>query len=111
MMRYLLVVWLVCLGCGAANAREASERLILVTVPQAHFRPHETPSLSLRRYPSSDRYRTPAHVRRTISRIARSHALELVDGWPIPMLGVYCAVLEVPRALDIDVVLSALKAN
>lgn len=40
--------------------------------------------------------------RRQASAIARRAGLKLLDGWPMPMIGVDCYVMRVPDGMDVD---------
>lgn len=110
-MKGVLLAFMLSVCACLTHAAEQGDRLILVTAQQSDFRAHDAPSLSLKHYPTTDRYQTPAALRLRLRRIGHDHGIEQVDGWPIPMLGVYCAVFEVPVGADVDRVLEGLNGD
>jgi subtilisin family serine protease len=79
-----------------APVAETREILVMLRMPAQHYRPNA-------RYSGSyDDAAAQAARRRTAEGVARDNGLELVDGWPMPLIGVDCYVMRVPagRALD-----------
>lgn len=83
---------------AAANAAAAAQEvgdddrriLMLLRVPAAHYRPDLA---------YGGGYQSPpgAQARRRLARqLAQAHGLRLVEGWPMPALGLDCFVLEAP---------------
>lgn len=113
MKRLLLALALAAMGGGAAGQPPASvargldadaereadaatsrERRILVMLrmPPEHYRPGSD-------YGSAGGYGDPAAAlarRRLAARIAKTEKLVLVDTWPMPILGIDCAIMSAP---------------
>jgi hypothetical protein len=80
------------------KAPSDSTRQILVMLKMApeHYRPDSG-------YGGAYGDTTSIAARRRIAKdIARKNGLELVDGWPMPILGVDCYVMRVPDGVAID---------
>jgi subtilisin family serine protease len=81
-------------GVGAATpdaGDSAHQVLVLLRLPPDHFRPGGN---------YSDSYGDGAGAaarRRVAQRIATAHGLTLVTSWPIPLVGVDCFVMTVPK--------------
>lgn len=89
-----LVAWFGAFGAAWAQgaAADASERqvLILLRLPAQHARPDA---------PYAGNYGAGAERKarqRLAGRIARANGMELAGGWPMPLLGLDCFVLNVP---------------
>ncbi len=75
---------------------EERQILVMLKMPPPHFRPNasygggygDTSALAARR--------------RVAMGIAKRHGLALVDGWPMPLVGVDCYVMRVPAGMSID---------
>lgn len=80
------------------RADEAASRRILVMLrlPPPHFRPNAGYEGDY-----GDTL-TRAASRRIALRIARENRLELIDGWPMPLVGVDCFVMRVPSDMSTD---------
>lgn len=103
---YLLafvLAWLA--GCSTAarvdqDARVAfagpADQYVVVTV---HNRQAMTPRAgsTLRDYDSGATYNVSPAARQELRALASAHRLREVDGWPIPALGVHCAVFRLPN--------------
>ena len=79
-------------------AAEAAPRqvLVLLPMPPSHARPGVT---------SGGGYGDQAgrgSRRRVAARLAQSYGLQLVDGWPMPLLGVDCYVMTVPEGRSLE---------
>jgi hypothetical protein len=90
-----------------ATLRAAGEErriLMMLRMPVAHYRPDQAYGGGYRNPPDG------ASRRRIARKLARAHGLRLVEGWPMPALGIDCYVLEaasveaglreLPRLLD-----------
>jgi subtilisin family serine protease len=78
------------------EAVETREILVMLRMPASHFRPNA-------RYGGSyDDSAAQAARRRVAQRIARANGLELVEGWPMPLIGVDCYVMRVPDGRSIE---------
>ena len=84
--------------------RAAADRQILVMLRAAppHFRPDAAYAAVY-----DSRVRQGAQ-RRIAERLARQHALEVIEGWPMPALGVDCFVLESATPAGIDAAVEAI---
>jgi subtilisin family serine protease len=70
--------------------------LVMLKVAPQHFRPEAS---------YGGRYGDAASLaerRRAAERIARDNGLTVMDGWPMPLLGVDCYVMQVPDGLSIE---------
>jgi hypothetical protein len=75
---------------------ESREILVMLRMPAQHFRPNA-------RY--SGRYddrAAQAARRRIAAEIAREHGLELLEGWPMPLIGVDCYVMRLPDGQSVE---------
>jgi subtilisin family serine protease len=79
-----------------ASQAAAREILVMLDLPPPHYRPGSTYSGSYGDVQSS------IARKRVAGQIARDNRLELVDGWPMPLLGVDCYVMRVPADLSVD---------
>jgi hypothetical protein len=83
----------------------AHQILVMLKMAPEHYRPDsgyggaygETMTITARR--------------RIAQGIARKNGLELVDGWPMPMLGVDCYVMQVPGGMTIDEAIKQVSKN
>ncbi|GAB2578264.1 S8 family serine peptidase [Ramlibacter solisilvae] len=73
------------------DADAQQQVLVLLNLPPAHFRPHAAYSGSY----GGDAGR--AARKGLAARLARTHGLTLVTDWPMPVLGVDCYVMQIPR--------------
>jgi hypothetical protein len=81
---------------AAAQTVPSRQILVMLKVAPQHFRPEAS---------YGGRYGDAASLaerRRAAERIARDNGLTLIDGWPMPLLGVDCYVMQVPDGLSID---------
>jgi subtilisin family serine protease len=79
---------------------ESRHILVMLRMPAPHFRPNA-------RY--SGRYDDRAALaarRRVAAEIARDNGLELVEGWPMPLIGVDCYVMRVPAGQSVESVIA-----
>lgn len=86
----------------AEQAQEPAEERILVMLkmPAPHRRPNA-------RYSGSyDDTAAQAARRRVAAGIAEENGLELLDGWPMPLIGVDCYVMKVPNGTSLDAVIA-----
>jgi len=81
----------------AAHAATASDReiLVMLDLPPPHYRPGSSYSGSYGDVHSS------AARKRIAGQIAREDGLELIDSWPMPILGVDCYVMRVPDNVSV----------
>jgi hypothetical protein len=83
----------------AAEAQELAESrdiLVMLRMPPAHFRPNA-------RYGGRYDDRAAQEARRRVAAaIARDNGLELIEGWPMPLIGVDCYVMRVPDGKSLD---------
>ena len=83
-------------GQGRAAVAEDRQILVMLDLAPAHFRPGGS-------YAGSYGDAQSSTARRRIARdIAKKNKLELIDGWPMPLLGVDCFVMQVPADISID---------
>lgn len=79
-----------------AEQLDSRQILVMLEMPPAHYRPNsgyggdygDTAGLAARR--------------RVAQGIARRNGLEVVDNWPMPLLGVDCFVMRVPDGISIE---------
>jgi subtilisin family serine protease len=109
-LRRLLLAWAALLGLLGATAaaagplatatpvgEESRQILVMLRLTPDHFRPTASYGGD---YGDSQ---TSAARRRIASRIARRNGLALVqDGWPMPLMGIDCYVMQVPAGLAVD---------
>ena len=80
----------------AQDAPESREILVMLRMPAPHFRPNA-------RYAGRyDDQAAQASRRRVAAEIARDNGLELLEGWPMPLIGVDCYVMRVPEGRSLD---------
>lgn len=100
-----LVVLLLALALSPAQAQQAAppsaaaesrQILVMLRLAPSHVRPNSNYGGD---YGDSI---SRAARRRTALRIAHREGLELVDGWPMPLVGVDCFVMRVPAAMTIE---------
>ena len=103
-----LVLFAAGLGVGVAaraETRPADDQgrqiLVMLQMPAAHYRPGSSYSGSYGDLSSR------AADRRKARGIAGRHGLQLKEGWPMPMLGVDCYIMEVPAGRAIDQIVEA----
>jgi hypothetical protein len=80
-------------AAAPANDDDAAHQvLVMLQLPPAHFRPDSS-------YAGGYGDGMGRTARRGVAQqIAREHGLTLVSAWPMPVLGVDCYVLDVPRS-------------
>src|SRR5262245_7437799 len=83
------IALLACAACASAPRLEESDRLVVVTVANSGSAP-----MLVRGYHPPG-YRISAAAAAAIAGLERDYDVNEVDGWPIDLLGVYCAVLSV----------------
>src|SRR6185312_8469430 len=82
---------------GAAEASAAAQQvLVLFRLPPDHVRPGAD---SAGGYGDNIGH---AARRRAAQRLAQAYGLQLVDGWPMPLVGVDCFVMAVPAGRSPD---------
>jgi len=86
----------------AQDAALARQLLVTFRAVKSHARPAAVYGSVSRRHHDDDPNQALAE------RIAREHALELLDGWPMPSLGVDCYVMQLGQAQDRAQVVQAL---
>jgi hypothetical protein len=94
----------------AAGFSEAAARQILLTVRQTEAFALGLTGAPTQRY-MQRRYGPTPSVERILTQLAREHALQRVDGWPIESLQVYCEVFAVPDDRPLADVIAALDAD
>ena len=83
----------------AATQATGREILVMLRLPAAHLRPNA-------RYGGRYDDRAAQQGRRRVAaQIARDTGLELLDGWPMPLIGVDCYVMRAPEGRSIDEVI------
>ena len=103
-LRCLLAVALVAAPVALAQAASADpssalpsrQILVMMKVPPQHFRPGAA---------YGGRYGDTAALasrRRTAESVARENGLAIVDGWPMPLLGVDCYVMRLPDGVSVE---------
>ena len=84
---------------------ESRDILVMLRMPAPHYRPNA-------RYAGSyDDAAAQAARRRTAEGIARENGLELIDGWPMPLVGVDCYVMRVPAGRSLDQAIAQVSRN
>jgi subtilisin family serine protease len=79
-----------------AEVAETREILVMLRMPAPHFRPNA-------RYGGRYDDRAALEARRRVAaEIARNSGLELVEGWPMPLIGVDCYVMRVPDGQSVE---------
>ena len=83
-------------GCASAPQWRDLSHLVVVTIadtgaPRAAARGYHPP-----------RYQISDDAQRALAGLERDYGLRRVDGWPIDLLGVYCAVMAVNADADVD---------
>jgi hypothetical protein len=77
----------------------------MLRMPARHLR-------SIGRYAGSyDDRRGASRAPQTAESIAREHGLELLEGWPMPLVGVDCYVMRVPEGRSLDEVIAEVSQN
>ncbi|HUE79359.1 MAG TPA: S8 family serine peptidase [Sphingomicrobium sp.] len=79
-----------------AEAGSPREILVMLKLAPPHFRPNSGYGGSY-----GDAQSTTAR-RRTAQQIARSNGLQLIDSWPMPLLGIDCYVMRLPSGLSAE---------
>jgi len=80
----------------AVAATDSRAILVMLRMPAAHFRPNA-------RYGGNYDDRAAQEARRRVAaEIARDNGLELVEGWPMPLIGVDCYVMRIPEGRSIE---------
>ena len=75
---------------------ESRDILVMLRMPAVHFRPNA-------RYGGRyDDRAAQAARRRVAADIASDNGLELIEGWPMPLIGVDCYVMRVPEDKSLD---------
>ena len=85
--------------------RDDHQLLVMLRLPATHFRPDATYG---GRY-IDDNSRN-ARQRRA-EELARQHGLTLVEGWPMPMLGIDCYVMRYPDNVNADTLIAQLTGD
>ena len=83
----------------AAPDDPSRDILVMLKMGPTHYRPGQL-------YGGAYGDATSIAARRRVALgIARRHRLELVDGWPMPLLGVDCYTMRVPGDIDLAVMI------
>lgn len=83
----------------ASDDVESRKILVMLRMPASHFRPNA-------RYGGSYDDRAAQSARRRVAaEIASDNGLELLDGWPMPLIGVDCYVMLVPEGQSVESVI------
>jgi hypothetical protein len=90
-------------GPGTDDA--SRQILVMLRLAPAHFRPNSGYSSGY-----GDAQSRTAR-RRVAERIARRNRLELVDGWPMPLLGVDCFVMRIPADMSVDAAIASVSRD
>ncbi|MGE5720997.1 MAG: S8 family peptidase, partial [Sphingomonadales bacterium] len=96
-----------CLTCALATFRPAfaqdhapaaadQQILVMLKLPPPHFRPNSSYS-----GPYGDALSSSARQREALG-IARKQGLQVVESWPMPLIGVDCYVMHVPNGVSVD---------
>ena len=84
---------------------QSRDILVMLHMPAQHYRPNA-------RYAGSyDDAAAQEARRRTAEEIARDNGIELIEGWPMPLVGVDCYVMRVPEGRPIDEVIRDVSRN
>lgn len=89
----------------AEPATQSAKILVMLRLPPAHFRPRSNYGGSYGDTASREARR------RTALRIAHDNGLKLVDGWPMPLLGVDCFVMELPAGMTVETAVTQVSRN
>jgi subtilisin family serine protease len=91
----------------AAEAEPAASRqlLVMLRLPPQHYHPD---AAYAGRYPNDS---GRAARRRVAGELAEVHGLTLVDGWPMPVVGIDCYVMEQRAVAPIEQALAALSRD
>ncbi|MDB6060879.1 MAG: serine protease [Verrucomicrobiaceae bacterium] len=104
-LRRFLIAALCWFGATAAYAStnsDSTETLLLVTLDDS-----EIPAVPQRGYHHPGYQISPATAS-IVRSLEHDYALKKVDGWPIRLLGVYCAVMAVAKNIDSQLLLTQL---
>lgn len=84
-------------SASSADPLPSRQILVMLKTPPQHFRVGGG-------YTATGRYGESAlvDVRRSAETVARKNGFTLVDGWPMPLLGVDCYVMRLPNGESID---------
>jgi hypothetical protein len=89
----------------AQDVAASREILVMLRMPAPHLRPNA-------RYGGRYDDRAAQQARRRVAaQIARENGLELLEGWPMPLIGVDCFVMRVPGDIAIDSVITQISRN
>lgn len=83
---------------SSADSLPSRQILVMLKAPPQHFRVGGA-------YTATSRYGDSTLIdarRRSAEAVARKNGFALVDGWPMPLLGVDCYVMRLPAGLSID---------
>jgi subtilisin family serine protease len=84
---------------------ENRDILVMLRMPAQHYRPNA-------RYAGTyDDAAAQAARLRTAEGIARENGLELLEGWPMPLVGVDCYVMRVPEGRSLEEVIAEVQRN
>jgi hypothetical protein len=84
------------LPSDAQELAESRDILVMLRMPAPHFRPNA-------RYGGRYDDRAAQEARRRVAaEIARDNGLELIEGWPMPLIGVDCYVMRVPEGTSLE---------
>jgi hypothetical protein len=84
---------------------DTRDLLVMLRMPAAHYRPNG-------RYRGNYGDSAAQTARTRIARgIASAHGLELVESWPMPLIGVDCFVMRVPPGRPVEEVVELLSRN
>jgi subtilisin family serine protease len=107
----LTLAWAVPAQAQSVRAEQSEEAahnrdiLVMLRMPPSHFRPNA-------RYGGSyDDAASQAARKRIARQIARDNGLQVIESWPMPLIGVDCFVMRVPAGRSIDEVVAAVSRN
>jgi hypothetical protein len=86
-------------GCASAPQWRDLSHLVVLTIVDTG-----APRAGARGYHPSG-YRLSEGAQQSLDGLERDYKLRRVDGWPIDLLGVYCAVMAVDADADVDATL------
>ena len=90
---------------GPATGDSSREILVMLRLAPPHFRPNSGYGGG---YGDAQ---SRAARRRVAQQIAHRNRLELVDGWPMPLLGIDCFVMRLPAGMTIDAAIAGVSRD
>lgn len=105
-MKYCIaiILFMVTMECYATQTSSETASLLLITVmdsgPRAQPRGYHRPG-----------YQLSLTAATTVSNLEKDYPLKKVDGWPIRVLDMYCAVMAIAKDIDEKTLLSKLQQD